>query len=185
MAYSICLFVVGCAAESAVERPPADGKGDGSWHHRKLVATDGTSVAVDFQLKFEDYSSNKPHTVYFVQPLWFNVAGPSVSDDSQIRVVFTNRVVYDGSCGSGDRVDERAYQLDLELEPEGHFAGELDSQGTLLGTTTPITGFLRPIAKNMPYCTTGISEGSSLAVVIDGAWLTDPINGSHNFGVSF
>jgi hypothetical protein len=183
---ALTFILVGCAGTSGYEpeRPPADGKGDGSWHHTGLRAEDGTTIALDYQIKFENHSSNKPDLVWYLQPLWFNVAGENVHADSDVRVVFMNRTYLKGQCGVPDRVSETGYQVDLEPEPEGHFSGELVSTGTLLGGATAIS-WQRPIAHEAPYCSTIYNDGSTVSVVVDGTWLTDPVTHSNNFGVRF
>ena len=162
----------------------------------RLTSREGYSIGITWTLLWENWSSNKPAYATTPTPLMVTltqgVATKALTPATAARVVVVNRVRTRGECGSADKYDEYQYELDLKPVAGGaglSFRGELQSEGKVLWGYAPARS-MEPASLHMlrtfvdSYCQGDqIAEGQDVAVVIDGQWLVDPVNGTNNFKI--
>jgi hypothetical protein len=151
-----------------------------------LKSVEGTNKLVQYAIKYENLTSNKPNQQWVMNPLTFLVSGDAVKSDSKIRVIFVNKVKKTGQCGLPSNYDEYTYYVDLKPSADG-FTGDLINDGYILwgiGSERKwekIVHYQVPVQRAARYCSSEISLGQEVAVVVDGVWQQEPYTGRHNF----
>lgn len=125
------------------------------WKHIKLRATDKTAVNVDYRTKKIGSDPTSGDTSYvYTDSVWINVVNPAYSGRERVRVVL------------GGNMQNAQQTVDLEYAGEGRYTAALPRELTLVfhhhGTDYEFNDL-------------------TLSVVVDGNWLVDPANGTHNF----
>ncbi len=152
------LVSTACSRQMAQSAPIADDQNP--WCHVALTATDGTNVQIDYQLH-----GPYDHAGYYqVTPLWINVRRSGLGSSDQAQAVIVNNYAGQNPVTSTG---------DLTLAEPGRLTGEID--GVTFWPSMFVSG------------ASGLQEayqGTGAALVIDGNWLSDPISGTHNFGIN-
>ena len=141
------------------------------WKHLSLTSTESNQIQIDYQLKQDSFDGCYKCTLYTrALPLWINVSGPRINSGSQVRAVVLSKQFYPYNS----YFDLKTYALDLVDAGGGRFTAELntaqfDGPGPV-GIRTAGSGY----GGTFRYV-------NEIAIVIDGVWQVDPLNGSSNF----
>ena len=128
-------------------------KADLNWKSIRLQASDGTQIVVD-------YSSVDLGGSMIAAPLWITVANKAFRGNEKVRV--TLMTYYEATVSSADAIKETK---ELELPYNG-------SAFQMKGPNMDI------YEGHHAWTHTFRQE---IAVSVNGMWLTDPVNGTHNF----
>lgn len=178
LAFRIAIIsLAGLAACTTTGRPddPAysqtgGGKADGSWCHLDFTSSEGTSIHVDYVLQ-ESSSGSEERMV--ANPTWVNVQRADLDSSQAVHVwigdeAYINKEGYAAAQEYGGLDIGPDVQLDLyRSEDATRFTG-------------PVNGSL-PVYDYYEGDDEATIHAHQFAVVIDGAWQTDPISGTHNF----
>ncbi len=138
-------------------------KADLNWKQAKFTASDGTKIVVD-------YSPLSLGAEIIASPLWVTVVKPGMgfTGAEKVRAVIMN--YYDSSNIAANSLFEKQ-ELDLKLVPPGSYGhGPLSYQAQA-----------QRVELSQSHIGYGYNFRQEIAVVVDGQWLTDPVNGTHNF----
>ena len=127
---------------------------EASWCHINFRATDGTDIAMDYRL--EEGFSRFNGRIYYLANTWIHLSNATLAGDEHVQVVLMSANRHSGYTYS--KFDLSAHWYD----DRGRFSAASDS----------------PIVASSQYDNQNVIE---FAVVVDGTWLKDPINGSSNF----
>ena len=153
------------------------------WRHATLKSAEGAEIAIDYQIVHETNMSNKPSESYRLSPVIVNFTRSGLTARDKVQVVIVNDMKNLGSCGSRAYDWQESTYVDLVAAPEGHFYGDLTESGfrrETFGIRYNLPVHSLALVMN-PYCQTQVSYGQSVAVVVNGHWLVDPISHSTNF----
>ena len=174
----IALIVIGFVTFPALAETTVS-----DWRHAALKSAEGAEITIDYQIVHDTNMSNKPSESYTLSPVIVNFTRSGLTPRDKVQVVVVNEMKNLGSCGSRAYDWQESTYVDLVAAPEGHFYGDLTEQGFRRETfgiryNQPV----RSLALVMnPYCQTQVSYGQSIAVVVNGHWLVDPISHTTNF----
>jgi hypothetical protein len=136
---------------------------------KTLTSTSGHQITLNYSTSVEVTNSNKPARITTADSIQIGVTHPSLKISDRVRVVLVNKATTQLGCGANQvHKKEETHMLDLGPAGAGPFLG-----GEL---TSPL------LISNLGYCYTVYGK-LEVAVVVNGEWLQDPINGSHNFQV--
>lgn len=124
------------------------------WKRIQLTSANGTQVNLDYKISCQQYSLGPACNVY---PLWVNVIGGNVRQDSRVRIVLKNLPM----DNHGMYVNRETDVVDLNFAEGARF-------------TAPVR-----------MSTNAFRHFQEISVVVDGHWLRDPMSGSGNFQFSF
>ena len=136
------------------------------WRHNTLRSAEPTpaNISLDYQYKRGAQSPNLGSTVV-TDPLWLNVQRPDLGPNDKVHAVWLEGDRYRmGSPNMRGRVSE----VELAYAGNGRFTAELPDTVAYSGAA-------------------GGAESQhvqQLALQVDGDWLTDPVNQTHNFNVN-
>ena len=128
-------------------------KADLNWKNVKLQAADGTRISID-------YSPLSLGSEIIAAPLWITVIRPGSTGAEKVRAVVMN--YYDSSNMAANTLYGKQ-ELDLKYN-----GAAFQAEGQRVELSQSHIGY-------------GYNFRQEIAVVVDGKWLTDPVNGSHNF----
>lgn len=135
----------------------------------ELKTASGGQIRLDYEVRYENRSSNKPSYAWLVEPLSVEVS--NVSSAQNARLVFVNRIETTESCGQ-DRawIEEKVYFVDLERAGNS-LVGDLLTKGHLITNDGSVSARqFPPFTRLELYCSTMQSIGQSVSLVIDGVW---------------
>lgn len=133
--------------------PKETAKADLNWKNIRLQAADGTRLTID-------YSPLSLGGEIIAAPLWVTVAAPRFSGSEKVRAVLMT--YYDSSNMAANTLKE-TQTLDLKFNGQA-----FQAEGRRVQLSESHIGY-------------GYNFRQEIAVVVDGQWLTDPANGTHNF----
>ncbi len=133
--------------------PKEVSKGDLSWKNVRLQAADGTKITID-------YAPLSLGGEIIAAPLWVTVSGPRLKGSENVRAVLLT--FYDSPNMAANTLKE-AQELDLKFNGQA-----FQAEGQRVQLSESHIGY-------------GYNFRQEIAVVVDGKWLADPVNGSHNF----
>ncbi len=136
-----------------IKDPFSFNKSEANWKHINLQAADGTRISID-------YSPLSLGSEIIAAPLWVTVSRPGLTGAEKVRAVIMN--YYDSSNISANTLYEKQ-ELDLKYN----------------GTAFQLEGSRVELSQS--HIGYGYNFRQEIAVVVDGKWLSDPVNGSHNF----
>lgn len=147
----------GCPRRTCPEqlRKSAD-KADLDWKFVNLRAADGTIITVD-------YVPVSLGGEVIAAPVWITVVNGAFKGTERVRVVLLT--YYDGPAQAAGTLFETRY---LDPAYTGHRSFQAKTERLELSQS------------HIGY---GFSFRQEIAVAVDGVWLTDPVNGTHNFRV--
>ncbi|MBI4350333.1 MAG: hypothetical protein HY550_02735 [Elusimicrobia bacterium] len=133
--------------------PKSAEKADLNWKHVGLQAADGTKIAID-------YSPLSLGGEVIAAPLWVTVADKRLTGSEKVRAVI---MTYYDSSNMAAITPKEIQNLDLKFNGQA-----FQAEGRRVQISESHIGY-------------GYNFRQEIAVVVDGKWLTDPVNGSHNF----
>jgi len=128
-------------------------KADLAWKNIRLQAADGTRLAID-------YSPLSLGSEIIEAPLWVTVAAPRFNGSEKVRAVL---MTYYDSANIAANTLKDTQNIDLKFNGQA-----FQAEGQRVQLSESHLGY-------------GYNFRQEIAVVVDGQWLTDPANGSHNF----
>ncbi len=146
------------------------GKADSSWCHVNFDSVEGTNIRVDYVMTDKQTDSEYTRSA---SPVWLNVKRADLTSAHGVRVWvgdegYSSDEGYSAAAEYGSFFPGPDAQLDLyRSEDATRFTGQLP--GSLA---------ISEYAEGDDQATI---HAHQFAVVIDGAWQTDPISGTHNF----
>lgn len=134
-----------------------------NWISNRLKAKDGTEIILSYSIA----SENLPESQELVaKPIWVNITLPAGRDCSaKVRAVVIN--YYDSSNVPANKIESQQ-EVDLVLSPRPESRCEFYAE-------------LKPIRLSSSHIGYGYNFRQEIAIVVDGQWLVDPVNGSNNF----
>ncbi len=128
-------------------------KADPGWKNIRLQAADGTRLSID-------YSPLSLGSEIIAAPLWVSVAAPRFSGSEKVRAVIMT--YYDSSNIAANTLKD-TQNIDLKFNGQA-----FQAEGQRVQLSESHIGY-------------GYNFRQEIAVVVNGQWLTDPANGTHNF----
>lgn len=155
--------------------------------YRMLKSAEGVQIVLAYDVITVPVYSNKPSSTTYATPFAVTVRFPFLTNRSNIRVVLVNTGIMGGSCGQPNARAQEVFAMDLKPLNNGDFQAEFyqDAVPQIGGRGVMMDPDQKPglkIAVN-GYCFT-TSYQLEVAVVVDGRWLKDPVNGTSNFQVN-
>jgi len=166
------LAFVACAKAPHTSHVADDSPGtQPTWEHAYLASTDRTQLAFDYQ----SASQSDPHTgaaTAWTTSAWLNVANANFTGNEKVRVVIANYSMESQDIGEEDPQVAGNLLTTLQID---------------LTYDTTAKKFTAPVPTLQTYSFAG--EGDDvffesflvISIVVNGTWLTDPVNGAHNF----
>jgi hypothetical protein len=141
--------------------PPQEPK----WYSTTLQSAgpNPTQIQVDYQIKAMGGGRDGFELGESASPVWLNVNRADLGPNDKVRAVWIDNV--GKSYGTAPTV----YQQDLQYAGNGRFTVELPDVS------------LAELPRGGPDGRLFEPNNPTLALVIDGDWLTDPVSQSHNF----
>lgn len=138
-------------AEKSVKYDP--GVTVGGWKHANLKAADGTVISID-------YTPITAPNYVLANPVWVNIwfSGPA---PRQVTAILSNFLY----VTAGPSPVKDTQQVTLYHAGGGKYTGQ----------------FQRVLLSEGVYSYGGNIYRQEIAIMKDGAWLKDPLNGTHNF----
>ncbi len=133
--------------------PKEIAKGDQNWKNIRLQAADGTRLTID-------YSPLSLGSEIIAAPLWISVAASRFNGSEKVRVVLMT--FYDSANIAANTLKD-TQNIDLKFNGQA-----FQAEGQRVQLSESHIGY-------------GYNFRQEIAVVVNGQWLTDPANGSHNF----
>lgn len=146
------------------------------WSHIKLKSAEGIEANVDYIVTLHESQDYKPQHRYTAGPVYLNVSGLTLDATDQVRVVLNH---YEGA---GFTIAPYTYTVDL-VWTGTHFSQELGNVTAINRAYYDYT----PYMKGEPLTIRTFGYGGTfeytqtLSIVVNGHWLTDPVNGTHDF----
>lgn len=128
-------------------------KGDLNWKNIRLQAADGTRLVID-------YAPLSLGGEIIAAPLWVTVANPRLNGSENVRAIIMT--FYDSSNVAANTLKD-TQTIDLKFNGQA-----FQAQGQRVQLSESHLGY-------------GYNFRQEIAVVVDGQWLADPVNGTHNF----
>lgn len=152
---------------------------------RILRSRQGNEIRFVYDIHTDVSNSNKPSNFTYAQPLRIIVTGPNLRHSDRVRVVLINHEKVTGSCGLPSYERDPHYVIDFAYY--GRFnafvASMEDARIILNGREVALEQQDRRLfLESASYCQSTRTR-LEVAVVINGEWQIDPINGTHNFQV--
>ncbi len=177
--YALAAFVLGMTSFAADAHAAV---------RKSLQSREGTEIRLEYELQRFVSNSNKPSSVDYAQPVQFTVKrGRELGPSDQVRVVLINREYFTGYCGLSSYNRDPHYVIDLNYHGGMEaFVGTFESARLILnGAEVPLRREDQRVqVRANGYCY-NLVTAPELAVVVNGQWQTDPINGTHNFKFDF
>ncbi len=147
--------------------------GPDEWSHFQLKSEQGLHLSIDFQLsrKIESDCAYSCPTIMVARNIWFNLRGNSLRPSDKVSVVFMN--YYNSRNNQGAVRTPLSIPLWWDASSD-KFTGRLKEPG-------------HPQADHQVVVWTsgfGIETTQyrqEVAIVVNGEWQVDPMNGTHNF----
>lgn len=133
--------------------PKSDIKADMHWKNIRLKAADGHSIAID-------YNPLSLGSEIIAAPLWVTVANPRFTGAEKVRAVIMT--YYDTSVMAANTLKD-TQTIDLKYNGQA-----FQAEGQRVQIMESHIGY-------------GYNFRQEISAVVDGNWLTDPVNGTHNF----
>ncbi|MEI8348199.1 MAG: hypothetical protein WCG27_12080 [Pseudomonadota bacterium] len=155
-----------------------------------LKSSENNHVQISYSPYTYLYNSNRPSSSLYAASLKILVSGPSVTTSSKIRVILLNYRQTEGQCGVPNSSDRIVYRMDLSVvSGRGVFQGIFSDDAEVFFDNDrwyKVSQYADPglLVYTNGYCYNTYAN-TEVAVVIDGVWQTDPVNGSNNFKVNF
>jgi hypothetical protein len=138
-----------------VPAPAGTVRADQNWKNIRLQSADGAKITLDYSPSFYDGNVT-------AEPLWVTVSSPRFTGSEKVRAVIMT--YYENSYMAGKLKDTR--EIDLAYN------------GTAFQAKNAGVNIVESLHVGYGYNCLFRQE---IAVVVDGVWLSDPVNGSHNF----
>ncbi len=172
------MLVILTTLGACATQPPADdpayalqgGKADSTWCHVNFDSVEGTNIRVDYQMVDKQTNSEYDRSA---SPVWLNVKRDDLASAHGVHVWigdegYSSDEGYDAAAEYNSFWPGPDAQLDLHRSEDAtRFTGQL-------GGSLDISNY----AEGDDQATI---HAHQFAIVIDGAWQTDPISGTHNF----
>ncbi|HEX4925483.1 MAG TPA: hypothetical protein VFV50_15425, partial [Bdellovibrionales bacterium] len=152
---------------------------------RILRSRQGNEIRFEYDVHSNVSNSNKPSSFSYAKPLRIIVTGPNLRHTDRIRVVLINYEKTTGSCGLPSYERDPHYVIDLSYYGRfGAWVGSMEDARIILnGREVPLQPHDRRLfLESRSYCSDTRTR-LEVAVVINGEWQVDPVNGTHNFQV--
>ncbi|MCX5786400.1 MAG: hypothetical protein NTX59_12000 [Elusimicrobia bacterium] len=133
--------------------PVVPKKADMNWKNIRLNAADGSSIMIA-------YNPLSLGSEIIAAPLWITVANPKFTGTEKVRAVIMN--YYDSSVMAANTL-QGTQNIDLKYNGQ-----TFQAEGQRVQIMESHIGY-------------GYNFRQEIAVVVDGNWLIDPVNGTHNF----
>lgn len=173
--------VSSACGKSNVSPSTVDAGSSNPWNHANLTATDGTKISIDFMV---ERTGRLGTAVAF--PIHANVTGGAASAASRVRLLLVQKAAgKQYSLGWPARyaflpeIDRGTITIDLSRQDDGHFSAQLQQAISLHPAATEVS----PDDCAGDPCVIDQPLFQEIAVVVDRAWLKDPMSGSSNFKI--
>ncbi len=175
-------FILSLALVSIFASPLAHASG-------RVLEAEGYKITLNYEITAREGHSNKPSSGHVANPVSVRIDSAKLSANDVVKVVFVNTQVQRGYCGIGSYSYETVCRMDTDRK--NGFQAEL-RDSLVKGpydkdwmTFTQAAGYGNHgvVTEFSGYCYTGYGT-LEVAVAIGEHWLTDPLNGTHNFQVN-
>lgn len=138
--------------------PKSGTRAELNWKHISLRAADGHSITIDYNPL--SLGSESLGSEIIAAPLWVTVANSRFTGGEKVRAVIMT--YYDSSVIAANTLKD-TQNIDLKYNSRA-----FQAQGSRVQIMESHIGY-------------GYNFRQEIAVVVDGNWLADPVNGTHNF----